>query len=70
MEGRVRGETNGTIREFTRNTEENFRVFEPVASKIKLGSAIIWANYSSCKGSEVNDAEVEKFPVQLKNILS
>ena len=41
MEGRVRGETNGTIREFTRSTEENLRVFELVASKIKLGSVIV-----------------------------
>lgn len=70
MEGRVRGETHGTIKEFTRITDENFRVFEPVASKIKLGSAIVWANYSNCKCSEVNDSEVEKFPVQRKNNLS
>jgi len=41
MEGRVCGETNGTIREFTRITEDNFRVFEMVASTIKLGSAIV-----------------------------
>jgi hypothetical protein len=41
MEGRARGETNGTIREFTSSTEVNFRVFEPVAPKIKLGSAIV-----------------------------